>query len=135
MMKSASFFNGSASSRLILCIVAFLLSFVALLLLPASAVAAPVYRLQVALPPTLTVGEEIQPWDAQIRILRPSPGDNFWYRLPHTVQVIGDLPPGIRLAQQGADFFSLASFTGTPTQAGQFTVQVQATMSDGLTTE
>ena len=134
-MISLICFNDSASSRLTMGVGALLLSFVTLLLPPASAMAAPVYRLQVALPPTLTVGEELQPWEAQIRILRPSPGDNFWYRLPHIVQVTGDLPPGIRLAQQGSNFFELPSFVGTPTQAGQFTVQVQATMSDGLTTE
>lgn len=133
-MKRLIRFSDSASSRLTLRVGALLLSLVTLLLLPASAMAAPVYRLQVALPPTLTVGEELQPWEAQVRILRPSPGDNFWYRLPHTVQVTGDLPPGIRLAQQGANFFELPSFVGSPTQAGQFTVQVQATMSDGLTT-
>lgn len=134
-MKKSQLIHDSASSHLALCIVALLLSFVTFLTLPTSAQAAPIYRLQVALPPTLTVGEELQQWDAQIRILRPSPGDNFWYRLPHTVQITGDLPPGLRLAQQGSSFFSLPSFVGTPTQAGQFTVQVQATMSDGLTTE
>ena len=134
-MKKSKLINHSASSHLSLCVAALLLSFVIFLSLPTRAQAAQIYRLQVALPPTLTVGEELQQWDAQIRILRPSPGDNFWYRLPHTVQIIGDLPPGIRLAQQGPSFFSLPSFVGTPTQAGQFTVQVQATMSDGLTTE
>jgi hypothetical protein len=96
--------------------------------------AAPNYRLQVALAGSLKVGEALHPWDAQIQVLRPSPGDNFWYRLPHTVQVTGDLPPGIRLVQKGLGFHELAHFAGTPTQSGQFTVQVQATMADGLTT-
>ena len=96
--------------------------------------AAPVYRLQVSSPLGLRVGEEIQSWEGMIVVSRPSPGDNFWYRLPHTIQVTGDLPPGIRVEQKGAGFHDLAHFAGTPTQAGQFTVQVQATMADGLTT-
>ena len=97
--------------------------------------AAPVYRLQTSLSASgFKVGEEIPSWESLIIVLRPSPGDNFWYRLPHTVQVTGDLPPGIRLEQKGAGFHELAHFAGTPTQAGQFTVQVQATMADGLTT-
>jgi len=96
--------------------------------------AAPVYRLQSALSSVLKVGEEISSWESLIIVLRPSPGDNFWYRLPHTVQVTGDLPPGIRLEQKGAGFHDLARFAGTPTQAGQFTVQLQATMADGLIT-
>ena len=58
-MKSLIRFSDSASSRLTLRVGALLLSLVTLLLLPASAMAAPVYRLQVALPPTLTVGEEL----------------------------------------------------------------------------
>ncbi len=97
--------------------------------------AAPVYRLQTSLSASgFKVGEEIQSWESMIIILRPSPGDNFWYRLPHTIQVTGDLPPGIRLEQKGEGFHTLAHFAGTPTQAGQFTVQLQATMADGLTT-
>jgi hypothetical protein len=99
-----------------------------------TAQAAPVYRLQTSLSSGLKVGAEIPSWESLIIVLRPSPGDNFWYRLPHTVQVTGDLPPGIRLEQKGAAFFDLAHFAGTPTQAGQFTVQLQATMADGLTT-
>lgn len=95
--------------------------------------ASPQYRLYVAVG-SLKVGEALEPWGALIQVLRPSPGDNFWYRLPHTVQVTGDLPPGIRLVQKGPAFSELAHFAGTPTQAGQFTVQVQATMADGLTT-
>ncbi len=97
--------------------------------------AAPVYRIQTSLSASgFKVGEEIHSWESLIIVSRPSPGDNFWYRLPHTVQVTGDLPPGIQLVQKGAGFHELAHFTGTPTQAGQFTVQVQATMADGLTT-
>ena len=96
--------------------------------------AAPVYRLQTSISSGFKVGEEIQSWESMIIVLRPSPGDNFWYRLPHTVQVTGDLPPGVRLEQKGAGFHTLAHFAGTPTQAGQFTVQLQATMADGLTT-
>ncbi len=96
--------------------------------------AAPVYRLQSTLSSVLKVGEEISSWEGLIIVLRPSPGDNFWYRLPHTVQVTGDLPPGIRLEQKGAGFHDLARFAGTPTQAGQFTVQLQATMADGVKT-
>lgn len=97
--------------------------------------ASTVYRLQASLSPSgFRVGEEIQSWESMLIVLRPSPGDNFWYRLPHTVQVTGDLPPGIRLEQKGDGFHTLAHFAGTPTQAGQFTVQVQATMADGLTT-
>jgi hypothetical protein len=99
-----------------------------------TAQAVPVYRLQTSLSSGLKVGEEIPSWEGLILVLRPSPGDNFWYRLPHTVQVTGDLPPGIRLVQNQAAFFDLAHFAGTPTQAGQFTVQLQATMADGLTT-
>jgi len=102
--------------------------------LTTTAQAAPVYRLQTSLSSGLKVGAEIPSWEGLIIVLRPSPGDNFWYRLPHTVQVTGDLPPGIRLEQKGAAFFDLAHFAGTPTQAGQFTVQLQATMADGLTT-
>ena len=98
-MKKSQLIHDSASSHLALCIVALLFNFVTFLTLPTSTQAAPTYRIQVALPPTLTVGEELQQWDAQIRILRPSPGDNFWYRLPHTVQITGNLPPGLRLAQ------------------------------------
>ena len=96
--------------------------------------AAPVYRLQTSLSTGLKVGAEIPSWESLIVVLRPSPGDNFWYRLPHTIQVTGDLPPGIRLEQKGAGFHELAHFAGAPTQAGQFTVQLQATMTDGLTT-
>ena len=99
-----------------------------------AAQAAPVYRLQSTLSSVLKVGEELPSWESLIIVLRPSPGDNFWYRLPHTVQVTGDLPPGIRLEQKGAGFHDLAHFAGTPTEAGQFTVQLQATMADGLTT-
>lgn len=111
--------------------------FFTLLLLGAlttAAEASPIYRLQTSLSSGLKVGAEIPSWEGLILVLRPSPGDNFWYRLPHNVQVTGDLPPGIRLEQKGPDFHDLARFAGTPTKAGQFTVQLQATMADGLTT-
>lgn len=112
------------------------LFFIVLLLgaLTINAQAVPFYRLQTSLSSGLKVGAEIPSWEGLIIVLRPSPGDNFWYRLPHTVQVTGELPPGIRLVQKGLGFHDLAHFAGTPTQAGQFIVQVQATMADGLTT-
>jgi hypothetical protein len=64
--------------------------------------AAPQYNIQVGLG-TLSVGEPLS-YEGMIVILRPSPGDNFWYRLPHRVEVLGDLPPGIELVQKGAGF-------------------------------
>jgi hypothetical protein len=94
--------------------------------------AAPQYNIQVGLG-TLSVGEPLS-YEGMIVILRPSPGDNFWYRLPHRVEVVGDLPPGIELVQKGAGFHDLARFAGTPTRAGTYTVQVSATMADGLKT-
>ena len=94
--------------------------------------AAPQYNIQVGLG-TLSVGEPLS-YEGMIVILRPSPGDNFWYRLPHRVEVVGDLPPGIELVQKGAGFHDLARFEGTPTRAGTYTVQVSATMADGLKT-
>lgn len=94
--------------------------------------AAPQYNIQVGLG-TLSVGEPLS-YEGMIVILRPSPGDNFWYRLPHRVEVVGELPPGIELVQKGADFHALARFEGTPTRAGTYTVQVSATMADGLKT-
>lgn len=94
--------------------------------------AAPQYNIQVGLG-TLSVGEPLS-YEGMIVILRPSPGDNFWYRLPHRVEVVGDLPPGIELVQKGAGFHDLARFAGTPTRAGTYTVQVSATMADGVKT-
>lgn len=94
--------------------------------------AAPQYAIQVGLG-TLTVGEPLS-YEGRIVILRPSPGDNFWYRLPHRVEVVGELPPGIELMQKGPGFHDLAHFAGTPTRAGTYTVQVSATMADGLKT-
>jgi hypothetical protein len=78
--------------------------------------AAPQYQIQVALG-SLSVGEPLN-YEGMIVILRPSPGDNFWYRLPHLVEVVGDLPPGIELVQKGPNFHDLAHFAGTPTRAG-----------------
>lgn len=94
--------------------------------------AAPQYQIQVALG-SLSVGEPLN-YEGMIVILRPSPGDNFWYRLPHLVEVVGDLPPGIELVQKGPNFHDLAHFAGTPTRAGTYSVQVSATMADGLKT-
>lgn len=82
---------------------------------------------------TLTVGEPLG-YEGTIVILRPSPGDNFWYRLPHRVEVAGELPPGIELVQKGPYFHDLARFAGTPTRAGTYSVQISATMADGLKT-
>lgn len=98
----------------------------------ASLQAAPEYPIQVGLG-TLTVGESLG-YEGMIVILRPSPGDNFWYRLPHRVEVAGELPPGIELVQKGPGFHDLAHFAGTPTRAGTYTVQISAMMSDGLKT-
>jgi hypothetical protein len=94
--------------------------------------AAPQYNIQLGFG-TLTVGESLG-YQGMIVILRPSPGDNFWYRLPHRVEVVGELPPGIELVQKGPGFHDLARFAGTPTRAGTYTVQVDATMADGLKT-
>jgi hypothetical protein len=69
-----------------------------------------------------------------ITVLRPSPGDDYWYRLPHTISVQGTLPDGIQLVQKGEAFHQLARFTGTPTRAGTYEVTLQATMADGATT-
>jgi hypothetical protein len=82
----------------------------------------------------LYVGTVLGPWSFNGLIInRPSPGDDSWYRLKYTVEVIGTLPPGIQLVQNtGA--FDLARFEGTPTEAGTFTVQLRATMEDGLVT-
>jgi hypothetical protein len=96
--------------------------------------AAPQYNIQVGLGGALTVGEPLSYDEGMIVILRPSPGDNFWYRLPHRVDVVGELPPGIELVQKGPDFHDLARFAGTPTRAGTYSVQVDATMADGLKT-
>lgn len=90
------------------------------------------YSIQVGLG-NLTVGESLGHGGA-IVILRPSPGDHFWYRLPHRVEVVGELPPGIELQQKGAGFHDLARFVGAPTRAGTYSVNIQATMADGLKT-
>ncbi len=95
--------------------------------------AAPQYAIQVGLG-NLTVGEPLG-GNGNIVILRPSPGDNFWYRLPYRVQLRGELPPGIALEPEGAGFHNLARFIGTPTAAGTYRVTLQATMADGLLTQ
>ena len=102
--------------------------------LTTTAQTAPLYRLQTSLSSGLKAGAEIPFSERLIIVLRPSPGDNFWYRLPCIVQETGDLPPGIRLEPKDTVFHDLARFAGTPTQAGKFTAQLHATMVDGLTT-
>jgi hypothetical protein len=111
---------------------ALILSSAMLFWLAAPLQAAPEYNIQVGLG-SLEVGEPLT-YEGMIVILRPSPGDNFWYRLPHRVEVVGDLPPGIALVQKGPGFHDLARFVGTPTRAGTYSVQVSATMSDGIKT-
>ena len=111
---------------------ALILSSAMLFWLMAPLQAAPEYNIQVGLG-SLEVGEPLT-YEGMIVILRPSPGDNFWYRLPHRVEVVGDLPPGIALVQKGPGFHDLARFAGTPTRAGTYSVQVSATMSDGIKT-
>jgi hypothetical protein len=68
-----------------------------------------------------------------LTIDRPSPQDDSWYRLPHTVEMTGTLPPGIKLIQQ-RNPWDLPQIQGTPTEAGTFTVQFRAVMEDGLST-
>ncbi len=68
-------------------------------------------------------------------IERPSSGDNQSYRLPYTVKMSGNLPKGILLHQKRKEFWNLPGFEGTPSEAWTFTVSLQATMADGLTTE
>lgn len=112
---------------------ALILSAVVLSWLAVPLQAAPQYNIQIGLGGALTVGEPLG-YEGMIVILRPSPGDNFWYRLPHRVEVVGELPPGIELVQKGPNFHDLARFAGTPTRAGTYSVQVGATMADGLKT-
>ena len=113
-------------------LVAFLVALLSTLSLTTSA--ATIYTLDVVLPP-MNVGQSLESYESRIVINRPSPGDNFWYRLPHRVDVVGgQLPPGITLVQKGAGFHELANFSGVPTQAGTFTVDLVATMADGAKT-
>ncbi len=79
--------------------------------------------------PRLRVGVPID--GSMVTILRPSPGDDYWYRLPHTLTVKGTLPDGVQLVQKGPGFHELARFAGTPTRAGTYSVTLQATMADG----
>lgn len=87
------------------------------------------YELSVQLP-RLRVGTPIPDYSF-VTILRPSPGDDYWYRLPHTLSVKGALPEGVQLVQKGPSFHDLARFSGTPTRAGSYPVTLQATMADG----
>ena len=82
---------------------------------------------------SLAVGRPVG-WDTFLVILRPSPGDDYWYRLPHTIEVRGALPEGIELVQKGPGFHQLACFKGTPTKAGVYPIVLQATMADGIKT-
>ena len=83
----------------------------------------------------MSVGEDVDVYGSLIVINRPSPGDNFWYRLAHRIDVVkGQLPPGIQLVQKGAGFHELARFAGVPTRAGVFQVELMATMADGAKT-
>jgi hypothetical protein len=96
--------------------------------------AAQSYPLNVYMP-TLKVGEPLRTWDGVITISRPSPGDPYSYRLPHTVVVTGELPPGLELTQKGPNYYDLPRIGGTATQSGIWTFELQATMADGLTTD
>ena len=91
------------------------------------------YELSVQLP-RLRVGTPIPDYSF-VTILRPSPGDDYWYRLPHTLSVKGALPEGVQLVQKGPSFHDLARFSGTPTRAGSYPVTLQATMADGAKSE
>lgn len=72
--------------------------------------------------------------DAPIVILRPSPGDDYWYRLPYSVAVRGMLPEGIELIQKGPGFHQLARLSGTPKTPGVYSFTLRATMADGVGT-
>jgi len=96
------------------------------------------YLLQ-AVAPNLQVGHKIESYQTRIVIYRPSPGDDYWYRLPYTISVVrGQLPEGLSLEQNsdslGRQTGNLASFQGTPTKAGTYSVTLRGTMSDGIVT-
>jgi hypothetical protein len=91
------------------------------------------YKLSASVP-KMEVGVPVDGLFSLITVLRPSPGDDYWYRLPHTISVQGTLPDGIQLVQKGEGFHQLARFAGTPTRAGTYEVTLQATMADGATT-
>jgi hypothetical protein len=97
------------------------------------------YSLQTSIYPGLQVGRKIENFETRIVINRPSPGDDFWYRLPYTISVVeGRLPEGLSLVQNseslGRQTGSLACFQGTPTKAGIYPVTLRGTMSDGIVT-
>lgn len=100
----------------------------------ADGVAASVYNLSAFFTRELEVNASIQSAESFIVIERPSPGDNQWYRLPYTVSLSGSLPNGMRLRQKGKEYWDLAAFEGTPSEAGTFTVRLQAAMADGAAT-
>ena len=80
----------------------------------------------------LVVGKAMD--DTPVVILRPSPGDDYWYRLPHSIEVRGTLPEGVQFLQKGPGFHQLARFSGTPKTPGVYPVTLQATMADGIKT-
>ena len=92
------------------------------------------YSLNVWAPQELQLGGQLDQYGSYVVILRPSPGDDYWYRLPHTIEMTGALPAGVELVQKGTDFGSLAHFEGTPTELGAFTVQLRGVMEDGQST-
>lgn len=92
------------------------------------------YQIQ-AVVSNLQVGRKIESYETRIVINRPSPGDDYWYRLPYTISVVGgQLPEGLSLLQNSGQNFSLAAFQGTPTKAGTYPVTLRGTMADGLVT-
>jgi hypothetical protein len=97
-----------------------------------------IYLLE-AVVPNLQVGREIESYQSRIVINRPSPGDDYWYRLPYTISVVGgQLPEGLSLVQNsgalGRQTGNLACFQGTPTKAGTYSVSLRGTMADGIVT-
>lgn len=93
------------------------------------------YLLEAALYPGLQVGRKIENYETRIVINRPSPGDDYWYRLPYTISVVGgQLPEGLSLLQNTGNNGTLACFQGTPTKAGTYPVTLRGTMADGIVT-
>lgn len=89
------------------------------------------YQMSVLVPP-MYVGAPVG--YSMIVVLRPSPGDDYWYRQPHTIAVKGVLPDGVELIQKGTGFHELARFEGVPRKVGNYPVTLQATMADGQKT-
>ena len=94
------------------------------------------YLLDAQIYPNFQVGRKIEWYETRIVINRPSPGDDYWYRLPYTVSVVGgQLPDGVNLVQNSdsaAASGKLAYFEGTPTKAGTYSVTLRGTMADGI---